>query len=161
MIGAARFDPGDGWRPGPVPLGDPDGRYEVLQLTTIRLGGEHLRERRTWHRPVEELVPPLPTEPYTVIRATWPQRVGVLTLIDDLWHGDDGEVSTSSSIHQNIDGFQVLAQPAGEQSDRDDKEDTIYYHAVRAVLKRLEQIGTSYVYSTIVPQLRDEFGVKP
>lgn len=71
----------------------------------------------------EDPVPPLPTEPYTVIGVTWdPKQTGyaghvLVKLPPDAYHewsfgGDDGDgYGSAESLQREIVGFEVLAEP--------------------------------------------------
>lgn len=107
------FNPGPGWREV-----DRDDWYNASQETLALEKGKHDPAAKYWVH--EQPVPPLPTEPYTVIRVTWdPGHEGdwpsVLALgVDREWAwstvGGTGFIDVHD-LPKWITGFEVLAAP--------------------------------------------------
>lgn len=101
------FNPGSGWR-----------EYSLNDMARdeencLVLYGGGMRPDRVWYP--EEPVPPLPTEPYTVIRVRWAEKIhrpDVLVLRGGTWDGLGWNWAESvEEVQARITGFEVLARP--------------------------------------------------
>jgi len=95
------FDPGEGWRE----VRSTDALQGRDQLVLYPNGGR-TADRRYWVR--EDLMPPLPTVPYTVIRVTWKdgQPAKEYALIGGRWG-----VMRPDELAEQMAGFEVLSEP--------------------------------------------------
>ena len=105
------FNPGEGWRE--VRYGAELSGHEHITWDSTGLADS---TARIWVR--EEPVPPLPTEPYTVIRVTWKDEVTRQLLEDDLmldidgmYWLDAGDEIAPEALTKRIAGFEVLSEP--------------------------------------------------
>jgi hypothetical protein len=88
--------------------------------------------------------PPLPTEPYTVIRVTWQDGCSpaeVLTLVGDMW-GD----YTAGNLSRNITGWEPLAEPVVPGTPNIPKwiGDAIRKETAKAVVAEYRQTFAGY-----------------
>lgn len=109
------FDPGPGWRELP-PDGQMDETLDGRDLLSMGIyGGGSIH--RWWAR--ESPVPPLPTEPYTVIRVTWrdPEYLTgshIYTLSSDRYwcpQNRHAEAERPDGLAALITGWEPLAEP--------------------------------------------------
>lgn len=122
------FDPGDGWR---------RASHEEWVEADVSLA---LNERgggvTYWVR--EAPVPPLPTEPYTVIRVEWKEglRRDARELVrwSATWESEDNLLAPEE-LANRITGFEVLAEPCSQHYGHEDIEEA-RRETAQAVLDR-------------------------
>jgi len=146
-------------------------RHEIQGATPIR-DEEHVVMEYQGHQAVaywlpEVSVPPLPTEPYTVIRAHWKGHDSAFGDVmwlaaDGTWRYGNGDRVHAADLAEGMSGFEVLAEPCHAHYGAEDlkraERDT-----ARAVLERVRQElplghdGTSLRY---LDEIAREFGVE-
>lgn len=138
------FNPGDGWRE--VGVDEANAQESIRHATRDSM--------RYWVR--EAPVPPLPTEPYTVIRVTWREdsdyarrRVNPVLIRQPetayhqwAWSDDGDSFGDDSDVRSKVTGFEVLAEPRPLPLDTDDDfEERVRRETAKAVLEAVRKIG--------------------
>lgn len=133
------FDPGEGWREVHV-------EEATCGKRTVREFDEEGMTEHVWVR--EVLVPPLPTEPYTVIRAHWndPAFGDVMWLAQDgTWRYGNGDRVHTADPAEGMSGFEVLSEPRAVTA--------------KAVLDRVRQFQERGLVGSDLDAIAREFGV--
>jgi len=129
------FEPGEGWREITFAEGCEGGR----EIISYRHPGPGPSSYTYWVR--EDPVRPLPTEPYTVIRAALPNGTSDVFIRNELGWYLLGEME--APVHPlNFTAFEVLSEPRAV--------------IAKAVLDRCEELAGYPV--SIVQTVRREFG---
>ena len=142
------FDPGEGWRRVTAFTGHTGERIQWWSGT----------EWHNWIR--EEPVPPLPTEPYTVIRCSYPTSESVrVRLPNGTWNGQSDDY-----VRAELTGFEVLAEPRDVNDERYVKGyDAARRETAKAVLDRILPYVDAYYISgdgNPIDEIAREFGVE-